>query len=299
MIKKGWDLARLPDLSGKVALVTGGNIGLGFTTSLELARKGADVHIACRSTTKGELAAERILKEVPNAKLQVLELDLVNLDSVQQCANTFLSKNRQLDMLVNNAGVVNLEHREMLPNGQEMHMATNHFGHFALTGHLFPMLKSTAHARVVSVSSLAYSQGVIDFSDLAWEKRTYSRLKAYGDSKLANLLFINPLNRLFRKSGVSAIAVAAHPGLTATERQQSIGVGGVLTKWLASPVSKGCLSQLRAAAGTDVTAGQFYGPRFGAFGSPVLKQMEAKALDEQVADKLWDISEKLTGVRYQ
>ncbi|MEE8302085.1 MAG: SDR family NAD(P)-dependent oxidoreductase, partial [Candidatus Tectomicrobia bacterium] len=274
------------------------NIGLGFQTSLELSRRGAVVTIACRSIEKGELAIKRIRNEVPEARLNTMPLDLVNADSISSFSERFCAENERLDILVCNAGVVNLDSRRLTTEGREMHMATNHFGHFSLTGCLFPIIKSTEGARVVVLSSLAYQQGVIDFTDLDWNKRKYDRMKCYGDSKLANLLFMIELNRAFERCGASAIAVAAHPGLTATERQQSIGIGGVLARWLASPVEKGCLPQLLAATEPAVRAGEFYGPRYGLLGKPSKISLKPNAKDSEVSKKLWEFSETVTGVRY-
>lgn len=293
-----WSLSDMPDMSGKEVVVTGGNTGLGFKSSLEFARKGANVTIACRSIEKGQNAAEKILESVTDATVQVLSLDLTDLESIRAFSVAFSSNRNSLDIVLANAGVVNLENYQRVWGGQEAHMATNHYGHFALVGHLWPLLLACADSRVVVVSSLAYKQGTIDFEDLAWEQRPYDRMKCYGDSKLANLLFVNSLNRLAAIKHASLIAVAAHPGLTATERQQSIGIGGMLAKWIASPVEKGCLPQLLASTANMVRAGDFYGPKYGLVGDPKLLKLDKKATDISVADKLWDVSEKITGVTY-
>jgi len=295
---KKWSLLNMPDLSGKVAIVTGGNIGLGFKTSLELVRKGTAVTIACRSVNKGEEAAEKIRSEIAGANVTVLSLDLTNLESIDQFSQDFSSKNSKLDLLINNAGVVNLENHQLTSDGQEMHMATNHLGHFSLTGKLFSLLTKTNDARVVIVSSLAYKQGEMFFSDFSWNHRKYSRMKCYGDSKLANMLFMQSLNEKFKSLGSTAIAVAAHPGLTGTERQQSIGIGGVVAKWIASPVEKGCLPQLLAACEETVKAGEFYGPKFGLIGRPVLQELDSKAHNYSLAKELWAKSEDITGIQY-
>ena len=160
------------------------------------------------------------------------------------------------------------------------------------------MLKDTDNSRVVIVSSLAYKSGVIDFDDFTWKKRKYDKFKAYGDSKLANLLFMTQLQKKFDSVDSSAISVTAHPGLTGTERQQSIGIGGKLAHWIASPVSKGCLLQLLAATGTNVKACEFYGPKYGLIGPPRLHKVKSKFLNGELAKKLWPFSEELTGVEY-
>lgn len=291
-----WLLSDIPDMSGKDVIVTGGNAGLGFKSCLELARRGARVTIACRSVQKGQIAADKIKMEIEDAQVEVLPLDLLDVASIRSFGEKYRAKHNKVDVLLNNAGVVNLDKHYIVDGGHEMHMATNHFGHFALTGVLWPLILSTPHARVVIVSSLAYKQGAINFDDLAWKKRPYNRMKCYGDSKLANLLFMNSLNRLFREKGVSAMSVAAHPGLTGTDRQQTEGIGGVLSKWIASPVEKGCRPQLMASCSEEVKAGDFYGPQFGILGPPKALALTAAATDEQVADRLWETSEKATGI---
>lgn len=291
-----WTANDIPDLSGKVAIVTGGNIGLGYRTSLELARKGAQVCIACRSVDKGEAAIARIREEVPEAQLSTLPLDLVDLDSVRGFAEAFRARSSRLDILVNNAGVVMLEGYQLSPAGQEMHMATNHLGHFALTGLLFELLRDTDGARVVTVSSGAYVFGVIDFEDFDWKKRKYSKGKAYGDSKLANLLFMAELQRRFEAAGCSAISVAAHPGLSATERHDGFtGLKGLFDGLVASPMEEGVLPQLRAATDPEVRPRDYYGPRFGLRGAPKKVVLKGSALDAELAKRLWSYSQELTG----
>ncbi|MCV6623771.1 MAG: oxidoreductase [Cellvibrionaceae bacterium] len=282
-----WQLSDIPDLSSKVAVVTGGNIGLGFQSSLQLSKNGATVIIACRSKEKGQRAVERILQQQPSAKLDVIELDLCDLKSVAQFSQQFSQRYAQLDILLNNAGVVNLAERSLSPAGHEMHLATNHYGHFALTLALFPQILNSPSARVVTVSSAGYKAGEIRFDDLDWHQREYNRIKSYGDSKLANLLFTEKLQRVFEALGSTAISVAAHPGLTGTERQQSIGVGGALARFLASPVEKGVRPQLLAATSAAVVGGDFYGPRFGLGGAVKNNAQVISKLDKSLADELW------------
>lgn len=282
-----WQLSDIPDLSGKVAVVTGGNIGLGFQSSLQLSKNGATVIIACRSKDKGQRAVERILQQQPSAKLDVIELDLCDLKSVAQFSQQFSQRYAQLDILLNNAGVVNLAERSLSPAGHEIHMATNHYGHFALTLALLPQILNSPSARVVTVSSAGYKAGEIRFDDLDWHQREYNRIKSYGDSKLANLLFTEKLQRVFEALGSTAISVAAHPGLTGTERQQSIGVGGALARFLASPVDKGVRPQLLAATSAAVVGGDFYGPRFGLGGAVKNNAQVISKLDKTLADELW------------
>ncbi len=298
MLEKNWSLASIPNQSGKTVIVTGGNIGLGFKSALELARKGAHVVIACRSLAKGNEAMDRICQEVPGAALEVIQLDLSDRDSIKSFADTFCQSHDSLDILINNAGVVNLETLQRCPEGHEMHMATNHLGHFALTGLLAHKLLSTKNSRVVTLSSGAYKSGEIDFSDFKREIRPYSRVKAYGDSKLANLLFAHQLQKYFQSQNANCISVSAHPGLTGTERQQSIGIGGNLARWLASPVEKGVRPQLLAATSPQVEAGGFYGPRFVAWGAPALLKLEPEIITDELAKELWDYSEQVTAVKF-
>ncbi|MCT4643384.1 MAG: SDR family NAD(P)-dependent oxidoreductase, partial [Carboxylicivirga sp.] len=227
---KNWDVHLIPDLEGKVAIVTGGNTGLGFQSSLELARNNATVVIACRSLEKGEQAISEIRKQLGNAvKLDLIQLDLANFASVHRFANAFIKKYKRLDILMNNAGIVNQKEKGYTAEGHETHFGTNHLGHFLLTGLLFDLLIITPQSRVVTLSSGGYKQGNLNFNDLNWDQRPYHRVKTYGDSKLANLLFNLKLQQYFELRAADAIAVSAHPGLSASPRQQAIGIGGKLT----------------------------------------------------------------------
>lgn len=294
-----WNTSNIPDLRGKVAIVTGGNIGLGYRTSLELARKNAKVYIACRSPEKGLAAMSRIQSEAPQAKVDMLELDLTELDSVQRCADSFIEQERSLHILVNNAGVVSLPEHRLTPSGQEMHMATNHLGHFALVGHLFDCLCDTEKARVVSISSGGYRFGVIDFDDFQWKKRKYAPMRACGDSKLANMLFMAGLQDRFEQAGAESISLGAHPGLTATERHgEFTGVKAILDRIVASPMEKGVLPQLRAATDPNAKAREYYGPKYGLRGPPELDEIKPNATDPKMVDALWKHSQELTGVVY-
>lgn len=296
---KNWNTDQIPDLKGKTTIITGGNTGLGYEIALQLAKKGATIIIACRSVAKGEEALVKIEKEVFGAfSGQVIPLDLTEVDSIRKFVCEFKRSYNTLDLLINNAGVVNLKERSVTSSGIEMHMATNHLGHFALTGLLYSIIKKTPNARVLTMSSGGHKYGDIDFEDLNWEKRPYNRVKSYGDSKLANLLFVRSLQERFDKDAISAISVATHPGLSATERQQTIGIGGWLTKVLAQPVWKGALPALKAATDLGVKPLDYYGPKYGMCGYPKLTQMHPKALDKKLADKLWKVSEQLTEVSF-
>ncbi len=291
-------LEDIPTLRGRTVVVTGGNTGLGFRSVRELARRGARVFFSSRSAAKAQAAAGVILPDLPGARVEGFAMDLTDPASVERFAGRVASRTDRLDILLNNAGVVNLAELERTPLGHEMHMATNHYGHFLLTGHLFGLLAATSGARVVTVTSGAYRAGVIDFDDLDWSRRPYSRSKAYGDSKLANLLFARELQRRFDAAGAAALSLAAHPGLTGTERQQSVGIGGRLARLLAAPIHVGVRPQLRAA--TDPSAGKldFFGPRFGLRGPARRIPVRGPARSDDLARRLWKVTAKVTGFRY-
>jgi NAD(P)-dependent dehydrogenase (short-subunit alcohol dehydrogenase family) len=221
-----WTAEDIPDQTGKIVIVTGANSGLGFEDTRALAKKGASVVMACRSIDKAEDAARRIRAEHPAADLTIMPLDLASLDSVRQFAQDFAQRYKTLNLLINNAGVMALPHRRETADGFEMQIGTNHLGHFALTGLLMPLIASTPGARVVSVSSGAHRYSRINFDDLQAEK-SYGRWPAYGQSKLANLLFTYELQRRFEAAGMDAIAVAAHPGYANTHLQRHSGFFGV------------------------------------------------------------------------
>ncbi len=294
-----WNTQHIPDQTGKVAIITGGNRGLGFEISLQLAKKNATLIIACRSAQKGKEAVEKIKQQLhKNIDAVIIPLDLTDLKSIHSFASIFNQTYSRLDILINNAAVVNLKDRTITPTGLEMHMATNHYGHFALTGLLYPVLKNTPDARVVTMSSGGHKFGDLNFDDLNWERRPYHRTKSYGDSKLANLFFARSLQHKFDSDGISAISVAAHPGLTATERQQTKGIGGWFSKKMAQPVWKGALPALRAATDPHVQPLDYYGPRYGISGYPSLAKMDKKTLDKDTAKHLWNISEQVTGIYF-
>ncbi len=295
--KKSWSHEGIAGLCGKTALITGGNRGLGYQSALELSKCGAKVIISCRDAEAGLSAKKKIMEEVPGAEIEVIPLDLTDLVSIRCFSKTVKQSYERLDILLCNAGVVNLDSHQLTKNGDEMHMATNHFGHFALTGLLLPLIIAAEKARVVVVSSLVYKCGEINFDDINWGDREYNILKCYGDSKLANLLFVNHLNKFLSDKGASAIAVSAHPGMTGTERQQTIGIGGKLAKWIASPVEKGVQPQLLAAVDPLAVPNNFYGPKYGLIGKPV--KLKLSQLDTDVAAKLWELSEKNTGVTFE
>lgn len=303
-----WTAADIPALDGRTALVTGANSGLGFHTALELARRGAFVLITARSREKADGTAARIRAQVPAARLEPVVLDLADLASVRACAETLLGVHGHLDILVNNAGVMATPERRTA-DGFELQLATNHLGHFTLTGLLLPLLRARQGARVVAVSSFVAERGRIDLDDLQGERR-YDPWRAYTQSKLANLMFALELHRRCTAAGVPLGGVAAHPGYTSTNIQVSganltgnrlrVGIMRTIARF-GQPAARGALPQLYAATAPDVHGGEYVGPDGlgGWRGHPTLVRPPAQALDEDVARRLWDASETLTGVRYE
>jgi NAD(P)-dependent dehydrogenase (short-subunit alcohol dehydrogenase family) len=299
-----WTADRIPDQHGRVAIVTGSNSGLGLVTARELARAGASVVLACRNTHKGEAAYHEILTSAPGAQVEVAALDLGSLDSVRSFAKRFKDGHDGIDLLINNAGVM-APPRRQTADGFELQFGTNHLGHFALTGLLIDLMKGRNDARVVTVSSGAHRMGRIAFHDLQGERK-YRRWGAYAQSKLANLLFAFELDRRLRAAGSSIRSMAAHPGYAATNLQSAAApvldrlLMSVTNRLLAQSAEMGALPTLYAATYPGLEGGVYIGP--GGFleqrGYP--KQVAAKptAGDKQVARKLWDVSEELTGVHF-
>ncbi|MGY4098541.1 oxidoreductase [Nocardia sp. R16R-3T] len=285
-----WDTSNIPDQSGRTIIVTGANSGLGAVAARALAGAGAQVVLACRNVAKGEKVAGEI-----GARAEVRELDLADLASVRAFADAV----DRADVLINNAGVMALP-EQRTADGFEMQVGTNHLGHFALTGLLLDKISD----RVVTVSSGAHRVGKIDLDDLNWEYRKYQRWPAYGQAKLANLMFAYELQRRLTAAGSSKISVAAHPGYAATELQshtESIqdAVMALANRLLAQSAEMGALPEIFAAT-EQVEPGAFYGPTgwAGMRGYPGRSGSSAASKDEQVARGLWELSEKLTGVTY-
>ncbi len=294
-----WMFDNIPDLSKKTAIVTGANSGIGYEAARMLAAKGARVIMACRNTEKGEAAAQQIHSEFPEAALEVMALDLSDLSSVRAFAADFTGRYSALDMLCNNAGVMALPERYKTSDGFEMQFGTNHLGHFALTGLLLAVLQDTPDARVVTVSSGGHRMGKVEFDNLNAE-RVYKRWGAYGLSKLANLLFTYELQRRLESAGKDVIAVAAHPGYTATNLQAHSGLFSFLNNFLAQKQEMGALPTLYAATALDVRGGDYIGPDglMEQRGYPKKVKSSEASHDEEVAARLWDVSEELTGVHF-
>ncbi|WP_066365114.1 oxidoreductase [Herbidospora mongoliensis] len=302
-----WTAADIADLSGKGAIVTGASNGLGLLAAGELARRGAKVVFAVRDVGKGEAAATRVRSAAPKAEIVVSRLDLSDLSSVREFAAEIPEIfPHGLDILMNNAGVMALPKRASA-DGYELQFATNHLGHFALTGLLMPSLLLRRSPRVVTVSSSLHSRGRIDFNDLNGNKR-YSPFDAYSQSKLANLLFTYELQR--RAAATSLLSLAAHPGYTATGLQEAgprmtgSAARGLMMRVantvMAQRPEMGVLPQLYAATAPGVPAAGFFGPdgRGELRGYPKLVASSPASHDEAVARRLWDESEQMTGVRY-
>jgi NAD(P)-dependent dehydrogenase (short-subunit alcohol dehydrogenase family) len=296
----------VPDQTGRVALVTGANSGIGFHTARVLAARGAKVVLACRTRSKAEAAEGQIKATVPGADLTLIDLDLTSLSSVKATADEFTSRFDRLDLLINNAGVMATP-KGKTADGFEMQFGTNHLGHAALTAHLLPLILANGQSRVVNVSSLAHRMGRINFDDLQSERR-YNAWRAYGQSKLSNLLFTFELQRRLEAVGATAKALAAHPGLAHTNLADSSGgiagrmmsIGKPVTRLYTQSAQMGALPSLRAAVDPDVRGGEYFGP--GGFqetrGHP--KQVKARktAYDTAVAKQLWVETIALTGVPF-
>jgi NAD(P)-dependent dehydrogenase (short-subunit alcohol dehydrogenase family) len=295
-----WTAADIPDQIAKVVTVTGANTGLGYIDAQELARRGAEVILACRDKGKGEAALRKIKNEQPEAKAELMLLDLADLASVRNFADEFTSKYDKLDILINNAGLMFPPYMKTV-DGFEIQFGTNHLGHFALTGLLMEHIIKTPEARVVTVSSGAHKLGGrIHFDDLNWQKK-YSKIAAYSQSKLANLLFTFELQKRFEGAGLNIIAVAAHPGMTATELGRYTGLmNTIANKFIAQKAEIGALPTLYAATAPDVGGGAYYGPGgiFEARGYPKKAKIDDRARDADVAARLWKVSEEMTGVKY-
>jgi NAD(P)-dependent dehydrogenase (short-subunit alcohol dehydrogenase family) len=295
-----WTTADIPDQTGRTAVVTGANTGLGYETATALAAKGAHVVLAVRNIEKGKAAADLIARAHPGASVAIQELDLTSLDSVRAAADQLRSNYDSIDLLINNAGVM-MTPKSATKDGFELQFGTNHLGHFALTNLLLDRVLAAPGSRVVTVSSVGhrFARNGIRFDDLQWE-REYSRVGAYGQSKLANLMFTYELQRRLR--GTDTIAAAAHPGGSNTELDRN------LPQWvnavsrplmlLAQSADMGALPSLRAATDPGVLGGQYYGPDgFGEQrGYPKVVASSRVSHDTEAQRRLWAVSEELTSV---
>jgi NAD(P)-dependent dehydrogenase (short-subunit alcohol dehydrogenase family) len=304
-----WTEADVPDLSGQTAVVTGANTGLGLQAAQVLAGRGAHVVLACRNTDKAGRAADRITAASPGAEVSVVRLDLASQSSVRSAATEIRARFPRADLLINNAGVMDVPYQRT-EDGFELTLATNHLGPFALTGLLLDRLADGA--RIVTVSSIGHLDGVVNFDDLQSE-RSYQPDRAYGQSKLANLLFTYELDRRLRAAGSRVTALACHPGVVYTDlfandsRLQQFLLSPsmrIINFWAVQNVRMGALPQLRAATDPAARGGEYFGPRREGLrrrfytGYPAVVESSARSHDEADQARLWKRSQELTGVSY-
>jgi len=294
-----WNINDAPVQNGRIAIVTGANSGLGFDTALALAGKGCSVVLACRNLDKAKAAQEKILARHPKARIECLALDLGSLKSVRAFAASFSKSHKKLDLLINNAGIM-MPPYSLSEDGFESQMAANYLGHFALTGLLLPLLSKTPGSRVVNLSSLAHNWGAIRFDDLNF-KNGYNKRAAYGQSKLACLMFAYELDRRLRKAGFKTLSVAAHPGVAATNLAQHFPrFLSVFFPLVGQSAARGALPTLYAALGADINGGDYCGPRSmrQMRGEPVKVGSNRASKDQAAAKRLWKLSEELSGVSF-
>ena len=301
-----WTPVLMPDLDGRVAIVTGASSGIGATAAEALAAKGAKVVLAVRDEAKGQATRSAILARRPGADVVVSLVDLADLASIRAFADRAAGDLPRVDILINNAGLGLQPKRSVTVDGFERQFATNYLGAFALTGLLLPLLLRAPAPRVVAVASFAHRRGTIDFADLHGERR-YSGLKAYGQSKLADLLFALELDRRAQAAGAPLVSVASHPGVSSTGFAAAAGLpeplgmlAGLGMRIVGQDAVQGAWPGLYAATMPDVRGGQYWGP--GGFqeirGDPAPAKIAPQAKDRAVASRLWEVSEELTGVRY-
>jgi NAD(P)-dependent dehydrogenase (short-subunit alcohol dehydrogenase family) len=299
MSNKKWNTQDIPDQKGKVVIITGATSGLGKEAVKIFAEKGATVIMPVRNLEKAKLVVEEFLKLNPNSKIVIKSLDLTSLNSIKLFADDFLKSFKQLNILINNAGIMYCPYSKT-QDGFEMQMGTNHFGSYALTAQLMPLLMKTANSRIVNTASLAHLTGNIDFDDINWENRKYKTMQAYADSKIANLYFHYELAKKLKGQKNAPLVIAAHPGWTKTELDRHIGIVGIISSIIGQKVIKGVLPTLRAATDPDAISGDYFGPDgFREMrGNPVKVKSNAMSLNAQKAVQLWALSEKLTGIKY-
>ena len=297
-----WTKDNVGDQTGKTVIVTGANAGIGFETVLALYEAGAQVILACRSLDKGQQALTKIKEHKGTGTLEVAQLDLESLDSVEQFANDFIKKHNTLDVLINNAGVM-IPPASKTKEGYELQFGVNFIGHFALTGYLYPLLNATPGSRIVTLSSMAYLRGSIDFDNLRSEK-DYDAMREYAQSKLANLMFSIELQRRVVAANDQVVSIAAQPGANKTELSRHMDneefeaaverIGGLMEPW------QGALPSLYAAVSPEAKAGELYGPdQDGGYrGYPAQAVITPNALDKAVAKRLWEMAEEATGLTY-
>ncbi len=302
----GWNAEDIPDLTDRVAVVTGANSGLGLESARELARAGARVFLAARNPDKAEAARHDILTDVPSARLDLLELDLASLSSVRSAASSLTEATERIDILINNAGVMGIP-RRLTEDGFEMQIGTNHFGHFALTALVIDLLRAADSARVVTVTSTGRNYAArLDPADLTMEG-SYDPWRAYGRSKKANFHFAIALHRRLEEAGSSVASLAAHPGFSNTNLQAASyeeSRGGSqrffheAVRKVGMAPDEGALSQLRAATDPGASSGEFYTPRWVNFGPPERRPFLSFSARNSDLDLMWATSEQATGITF-
>lgn len=294
-----WDAMQLPSQYGRVAIITGSNSGIGYETALALAKKDAKVVMACRNVPEAEKAKSKIIETYPDAQIKVMKVDVSSLSDVKNFASQFQNEFDRLDLLINNAGIMMSPYR-VTEDSFENQLATNYIGHFALTGLLLPLLLNTSGSRVVTLSSLSYKWADINSEDLHFEKG-YDKKKAYGQSKRACLVFAYELNRRLNAAGHSTTSLAAHPGLSKTnlDRYFPALIRPLGSLFLQSP-TKGALPVLYAAVHEGLKGGEYIGPDgFQEMrGYPTTVDSDEGSKNKEVAERLWDETEKMTNVRF-
>lgn len=303
---KNWNYENIGSLKDKTILITGGNSGLGFESAAFYASKDATVIIASRSLERGETAKDEILKVYPNATLDVHQMDLESLSSIKVFVDTIKDKYDHIDILLNNAGIMTVPYG-LTEDGFEKQFGVNHLGHFALTAQLFDLIKKGNDPRIVNISSVSHRIGTMDFHNLMYEQGAYSEARAYGRSKLANLLFTLELDRRLKEAHVPIKVLAAHPGVSNTNLMRHIDKRGIykmfnwLIKLMVQPAFNGALPGIRAALDEDANSGDYFGPSglLQFKGKPVLVKPGNRAYNKVDSKKLWEKSEELTKIEFK
>ena len=307
-MSSNWSTNDMPSQKGKIALITGANSGIGFEAAKALAEKGAHVILACRNPQKADEAMSTIRNSVANADLEYLPMDLASQSSIKEAVKTFKENHSQLDLLINNAGVMWLP-KSQTEDGYEMQFGTNHLGHFTLTGLLLDTLNNTPNARIVTVSSLGHYTGKIHFDDIQLDKR-YGKHKSYAQAKLANLMFAYELNRKLEAAGKSTKSIAVHPGGSSTnlatpgfEKGASLftGVAKLFFPYVTQGADSGALPTLYGATAAEANGGDYIGPSklFEVIGAPKKVGSSKYSKRKDVAAQLWKLSEELTDIQYK
>ena len=294
-----WTADDIGDLTGRTAVVTGANAGLGLEIAAQLAAHGARVVMACRNQDKAASAADEIRRRFgDDVTLDVRRLDLSDLASVRALGAELVAEGTAIDLLINNAGLMAVD-QARTADGFEMQLGVNHIGHFVLTAELLPLLVGTPGSRVVSMASMGHRMGSMHFDDLMFERR-YNRWQPYFQSKLANILFTAELQRRLASTGAQTVALAAHPGGSHTDLGTEGGgitnrLGGAFM-WMGQEPDKGALPMLRAATDPDAKGGEYYGPHLMVMGRPVRETPSRRARSAGDARRLWAVTEELAGL---